>query len=88
MREPTGKEIAEMALAAITAAKDKADELGLEWFFFMLGIERAYESVEATAEIINAIGVEAAVKLGMAIQKSELYDMMKEAESALKEEDK
>ena len=83
MREPTNKEIAEMAIAACDAARAKCEELGLEWFFFMEGIAHAYESIEKTCGIFNAIGLEATIKLGEAIAKSQAYDMMKEAEEAI-----
>lgn len=83
MREPTNDEIAEMARAACDAARAKCDELGLEWFFFMEGIARAYDSIEKTCGIVDAIGFDGAVKLGEALQKSQAYDMLKEAEEAI-----
>ena len=83
MREPTNDEIAEMARAACDAARAKCDEFGLEWFFFMEGIARAYDSIEKTCEIFNAIGMKGTIKLGEALQKSQAYDMLKEAEEAI-----
>ena len=82
--EPTNEQLAAMAQAACDAAGDKAQELGVNRIAGMiLGIERAYNATLRTVELMNAIGFEAAVALGNALRKSEMYDMMKEAEEAI-----
>ena len=82
--EPTNEQIAAMAQAACDAAGNKAQELGVNRIAGMiLGIERAYDATYRTVKIMNAIGFEASVALGDALRKSEMYDMMKEAEEAI-----
>lgn len=83
-REPTNDEIAEMAYAATTAAKSKAEELGLPLIMSSLGIERAYQATVKAFEIIDAIGLDAASKLGEIIMKVEAIETIEEAERAMR----
>lgn len=56
MDKPTNEQIAAMAEAACFAATAKAKELGLDWIYFAVGIERAYNATMETLKIMDALG--------------------------------
>lgn len=82
-REPTSEEISQMAMAACTAASEKCKELGLDLIWHVLGIERAYDATCKVLDLITALGPKGAAALAETINKSQKYDMMKEAEEVL-----
>lgn len=79
-KKPTNDQIAEMAMAACEAARNKAVELGLDWIYYVLGIERALDASLMTLKTIVALGPERTEALANAIRKANAYDMMQEAE--------
>jgi len=79
MDKPTNDQIAEMAEAACFAATAKAKELGLDWIYFAVGIERAYNATIKTLKIIDVLGPNLSALLGECVKASfEQYTNEKE----------
>lgn len=86
MDELTNEKIAEMADAALQAAKKKAEEFGLPWIAGYLGIMLAERTVSQMMDLYMVLGPDVMNELGRAIEKSEMYDMQQQAEDTLKGE--
>jgi hypothetical protein len=86
MDEPNNEHIAQMAFAALDAASDKAEELGLARMQGLFGIERAMGAIEMVAVLDEILGPDGMHALGNAVQDGMAKDAVQEAEEILKGE--
>lgn len=84
--KPTPEQEAEMALAAMDAARAKSVELGLNPLMGMYGIASAMDGLRRTAELVGIIGVDGAMELGRQLQREAELDAVRQAEDILKGE--
>ena len=83
-KEPTNDQIGEMAMAACNAAREKALELGLEWFEYARGIERAHNATLKAFSLVAALGPDGVGLLAELIKKAGAYDAVNEAERIIR----
>lgn len=83
-KKPTNDQIGEMAMAACRAAREKALELGLEWFDYALGVERAYNATLKTLSVVAVLGPDGTRMLAELIDKAGAYDAVNEAERIIR----
>lgn len=86
MGEPDNRKVALMAQAALDAAMDKAEELGLERMEGLYGIQRAMNAIRKTAALTMLLGSEGMNMFGKAIEDRMAMDAVKQAEDILKGE--
>ena len=82
--KPNDKQIALMAQAALDAAMDKAEELGLGRMHGLYGIERAMLAIRKMAALQVLLGADGIAELGKAIETGIAKDAVKQAEEILK----
>jgi hypothetical protein len=75
-----------MALAALDAAFDKAEELGLARMQGLFGIERAMGAIKTVAVLDEILGPDGMHALGKALQDGMAKDAVQQAEEILKGE--
>jgi hypothetical protein len=86
MDKPNDEHIAQMALAALDAAFDKAEELGLARMQGLFGIEMAMGAIEKAAVLNAILGDNGFDMLRKAIEESMSKDAVQQAEDILKGE--
>lgn len=84
--KPNDKQIALMAQAALDAAMDKAQELGLSRIQGLRGIERAMEALKKFAMLHMLLGNDGMEAFAKSVQEDMAKDAVKQAEDILKGE--
>lgn len=86
MVKPGNKQIALMAHAALDAAMDEAEGLGLDRMQGLWGIERAMQAIRKMAALQMLLGSDGLAELGKAVERSMAEDAVRQAEDILKGE--
>jgi ferritin-like metal-binding protein YciE len=86
MDEPNDEHIAQMAFAALAAAFDKAEELGLARMQGLFGIEGAMGAIKMVAVLNETLGPDGMQALEKALQDGMSKDAVQQAEDILKGE--
>lgn len=85
MEEPTGKQLYQVATAMFNAGRDMCEKVGIEFELYgvALACEGILDSMKTMCALHEALGYEGMRAFADAIENSEKYKMMQEAEEVI-----
>lgn len=82
---PSSKDVAAIAYAVDDFAAKKCEEMGYPWYVKFIVVEMLHDAHVMYLKALDSLGPEFMHKIAEVIEKSELYDAIKQAEDALRE---
>lgn len=82
---PSDKDMAAIAYAVDDFATKKCKEMGYPWYAKFIVVDRLHDAQVMYLKVLDSFGPEFMNKIAEAIEKSEMYDAIKQAEDALRE---
>lgn len=82
---PSEEDVAAIAYAIDDFATKKCEELGYPWYAKFVVVERLHDAQIMYLKALDYLGPEFMHTIAEVIEKSELYDAIKQAEDALRE---
>ena len=82
---PSEEDMAVIACAVDDFTAKKCEEMGYQWYAKFVVVERLHDAQILYLKALDSLGPEFMHKIAEVIEKSELYDAIKQAEDALRE---